>query len=144
MCGARLTTTGLTGVRGPGVSWCVLLQEPVGHQARQQRWMHLALDALQPPSDALLSAHTRVQEARSTVVNLRHVIIQHNIIIIKKTACSPFVHSSSASHLFISQSLVLVVMPSNRFLNSETKEGRKHMILLSEVFFYKSQLTAGP
>lgn len=77
--------------------------------------MHLTLYALQPPSNTFLSAQG--QGSREEV-NLRHVIIRHDIIIIKN-ACS-LLHILP-SHLFISQSLALVVMPSNRFLNSETK-----------------------
>lgn len=64
-------------------------------------------------------------DGKQSVVNLSHNIIFHNIII-SENAWSLFIHISSPSYLFISQSLALVVMPSNRFLNSETKKNKKH------------------
>lgn len=56
-------------------------------------------------------------DRREWAVNPGHAIIHHNIVIIKNT----FPYTLSLTHLFISQSLALVVRPSNLFLNSETK-----------------------
>ena len=61
------------------------------------------------------------------VTHLIHVAILPNIRM--KTPGSHFIHKSSLSYLFISESLVLVVMPSNRFLNSETKGWIKEILL---------------
>lgn len=53
------------------------------------------------------------------------------IIIIIIISNSFYRRVSSPSHLFISQSLALVVRPSNRFLNSETEEEEEEEELLT-------------
>lgn len=98
-----LTTTRLTGIRGPCISWCILLQKPVGHQVRKQRWMHITLYSLQPPSNTLLPTQTTKIEKMTT-----SDVILFNMIIVKFASslltCTEYHHSltcSSPNHLHL-------------------------------------------
>lgn len=59
----------------------------------------------------------------------RDILLSSKILNIK-SAWGNLRHKSWPSHLFISQSLTLVVMPSNRFLSSETNRGIEKIIPL--------------